>query len=201
MGRTENPLINTPGSSFKTASGDRVEGVVLMSLDGNGIASPAAGQSGGVASTVAIANFPNVQPVSGQSAVGSPPVVPPLSVSGVDGSGNTQYLLTDTAGRQLVSVQPSSVSAMSTAAVSTNSAQVLVARSGRRRLTFQNTGAGTITLAYGAGPAVVGSGIVLSSGGAANTQGGSWEEPPQECWAGAVQAIASAASTLTIVEG
>jgi hypothetical protein len=36
--------------------------------------------------------------ISGSSAVGSPPAMPPLSVSGVDGSGNKQHLRTDTLG-------------------------------------------------------------------------------------------------------
>ena len=40
----------------------------------------------------------NAIPVSGSAAVGSAPTAPPLSVSGVDGSGNKQHLKTDTGG-------------------------------------------------------------------------------------------------------
>lgn len=43
------------------------------------------------------------QPVSGSAAVGSPPVAPPLSISGVDGSGNKQHVKVATDGTIAVS--------------------------------------------------------------------------------------------------
>ena len=49
----------------------------------------------GVPQTVTPAN---PLPVSGSAAVGSAPTAPPLSVSGVDGSGNKQHIKVDTAG-------------------------------------------------------------------------------------------------------
>lgn len=66
------------------------------------------------------------QAVQGTTAVGSPPSQPPLSVSGVDGSGNKQHLLTDTGGRAQVGVtnwpatQPISVAALPALAAGAN---------------------------------------------------------------------------------
>lgn len=42
----------------------------------------------------------SIFPVSGSAAAGTPPSMPPLSVSGIDGSGNKQHFRTDTSGNQ-----------------------------------------------------------------------------------------------------
>lgn len=86
------------GASFITDNGDRVEGVVVMSLDANGFAQPADAHGAGPSAAVTVTNFPQIQVVSGQTGVGAPPVGPPLSVSGVDGSGNKQHIKLATDG-------------------------------------------------------------------------------------------------------
>lgn len=50
---------------------------------------------------VHVNNFPATQPVAGTAAVGSPPTNPPLSIAGVDASGNKQHLQI-VAGRAIV---------------------------------------------------------------------------------------------------
>lgn len=97
--------------------------------------------------------------------------------------------------------RPTNVGGMSTVDLATTSVQVLAARAGRRRLSFQHLGGGQVTLLYGSGTAAVGLGIVLESGGGIPSQGGSWDEPSHDCWAGAVQAIATSAARIMIVEG
>lgn len=116
--------------------------------------------------------------------------------------GLLKRLRTLLSGILSVQIAPSGAGTMTGAvAVGTSTSQMLAARVGRRRLYFQNTGLGRVTIVYGAGPAVVGAGIVLDPASEAGGQGGSHEEPGHDCWPGAVQVIADAATTLTMIEG
>jgi hypothetical protein len=83
----------------------------------NGTAVAMCGSAGTIGVPTGVAGTPNsavvsvqgisggtAQPVSGTVGVGSPPVAPPVSIAGVDGSGNKQHLLLDTAGKAQVAV-------------------------------------------------------------------------------------------------
>ena len=76
---------------------------------------PALGTAGTPASDVlTVQGAASMTPflVAGSSAVGSAPVLSPVSVSGVDGSGNKRHLLTNTAGK--LQVTPDAVASLGT---------------------------------------------------------------------------------------
>jgi hypothetical protein len=95
--------------------------------------------------------------VSGATAVGSAPTNPPISVSGVDGSGNKRHLLTDTTGAFVVA-QPSSI-ATNQVSVGTAATLICAARAGRKAITIIQEG--TTLVRLGASGVTVLTGIPL----------------------------------------
>jgi len=82
----------------------------------------------------------SVQVVSGAAAVGVAPTVPPVGVSGVDGSGLKRALLTDAIGQMMTSEQDSAVF---TASVSAASVLFTVDMTNWRSVLLQVTSAGS----------------------------------------------------------
>lgn len=89
----------------------------------------------------------NPLPVSGAASVGSAPLHPPLSVSGVDGGGLKRHLLTDTAGVQAVYPSARNCVGRQTLSVTTSSVSTLTVPSGAVAAMIQADGAAvSITL-------------------------------------------------------
>lgn len=89
----------------------------------------------------------------------------------------------------------------STAAITTSSSNPVVARSDRRALTLQNSGAGDITISS-VTPAVAGAGLVLkAASGAGKGDGGIFTFPDGGVPNNALYAIGGASTTLSILEG
>ena len=82
----------------------------------------------------------SVQVVSGAAAVGATPTVPPVGVSGIDGSGLKRSLLTDSIGQMMTTEQDSEVF---TASASSASVLFTVDMSSWRSVLLQVTSAGT----------------------------------------------------------
>ena len=88
-----------------------------------------------------------------------------------------------------------SASAPTAASVGVASAEALAANAGRKALVMVNTSANRISLAFGANPAVLNSGITLFP------SGGTWTMGPETFTTAAINAIAGgAASNLAIQE-
>ncbi|KAA2237655.1 hypothetical protein [Salinarimonas soli] len=161
---------------------------------------------------VVLASDQSAVTVAGQAAVGSAPVNPPLSVSGVDPAGNKQHLAVDTSGRMRVAVQaaftgayvpiPAFAAGNTAGAGGANATvvQVVAANANRHFLEIVNNGTADVELWFGARPADAGvnqaikQGVVLAAGG-----GGRFFDARVPT--GAVFAAASAASGLSVLEG
>jgi len=88
----------------------------------------------------------SVQVVSGAAAVGVAPTVPPVGISGIDGSGLKRSLLTDATGQIMTSEQDSAVF---TASVSSASVLFTVDMTNWRSVLLQVTSAGSsCTISY-----------------------------------------------------
>jgi hypothetical protein len=126
------------------------------------------GVSGGTALTV-----------SGGGAVGSAPVGPPLSVSGVDTAGNKQHLLLDISGRQLIvqaggSGTDFSANSGAAAATAGNLLLTVPATAARAFVEVQNQSAATLSLVRDDGAGNNQTLILLAPGSGAGSQGAGW---------------------------
>ena len=132
--------------------------------------------------------------VIGAAAAGSPPVNPPVSISGVDGNGNKQHIGTDTAGR-LQTVAPAAGAGTDTSSAQPTALATLksgtVAHAGQ--LYVQNQSAVTIQLILnpGSGQTIV----LIDPGVAANRQGGDWSAAQNAPWFLGAFTIAGAAGS------
>lgn len=107
--------------------------------------------------TIIVSNFPANQPVSGTGAVGGAPVNAPLSISGIDNSGNKQHVLLDATGRQ--QVYWGAGIATNQVTVGTGQTLIVPARVGRRSVTIVQEG--TTLVRMGATGVTLGNGIPL----------------------------------------
>jgi hypothetical protein len=93
-------------------------------------------------------------------------------------------------------IVPNATGGMTTAAVTTSSSQVLAANPNRRRLSFIIAGTSPVWLWFGSTAATVNAGIPLNQALLPF-----WNELATGCWLGAVQAISTGTSSVTIIEG
>lgn len=126
--------------------------------------------------SVVLASDQTAITVTGQVQVGSAPVNPPLSVSGVDSGGLKRHILTGTDGTvktdSSATTQPVSVTkgptgaanfANGQVAASTTAATLVAARATRRSVAIKNTST-TITVYYGAATVTNANGVELKPG-------------------------------------